>query len=395
MGKMIPLSVPNFEGNEELYVRKAVEQGWVSTAGAYIVELEKKMADYLHMPSAVACQSGTAAIHLAMMECGIEPKDGVIVPTLTFIAAVNPVSYLHAQPIFMDCDDSLCMDPIKLESFCRLECYFEDGKLYTKEGKIHVKAIVVVHVFGNLCDMEAIMAIAKEFRLKVIEDATESLGTKYSQGPLIGRYAGTIGDFGAYSYNGNKIITTGGGGMLVSNHMELLEHARYISTQAKDDPCFYVHNEVGYNYRMTNVQAAIGVAQMEMLDVFLRRKKSQYEYYREKFQNSKFGFLLSFREGTEPNYWFYSFVCNQPLSDEKMRLVVDILTERGIQSRPDWGLIHLQKPYRYAREYRIEQAAMYGSRIINIPCSTNLTTEEMDAVVSGLSEVLEEVANED
>ena len=395
MGKMIPLSVPNFEGNEELYVRKAVEQGWVSTAGAYIVELEKKMADYLQMPSAVACQSGTAAIHLAMMECGIEPKDGVIVPTLTFIAAVNPVSYLHAQPIFMDCDDSLCMDPIKLESFCRLECYFEDGKLYTKEGKIHVKAIVVVHVFGNLCDMEAIMAIAKEFRLKVIEDATESLGTKYSQGPLIGRYAGTIGDFGAYSYNGNKIITTGGGGMLVSNHMELLEHARYISTQAKDDPCFYVHNEVGYNYRMTNVQAAIGVAQMEMLDVFLRRKKSQYEYYREKFQNSKFGFLLSFREGTEPNYWFYSFVCNQLLSDEKMRLVVDKLTERGIQTRPVWGLIHLQKPYRYAREYRIEQAAMYGSRIINIPCSTNLTTEEMDAVVSGLSEVLEEVANED
>ena len=395
MGKMIPLSVPNFEGNEALYVKKAVEQGWVSTAGAYIVELEKKMAEYLHMSSAVACQSGTAAIHLAMMECGIEPKDGVIVPTLTFIAAVNPVSYLHAQPIFMDCDESLCMDPAKLESFCRLECNFESGVLYTKEGKIPIKAIVVVHVFGNLCDMEAIMEIAKEFRLKVIEDATESLGTKYSQGKYVGRYAGTIGDFGAFSYNGNKIITTGGGGMLVSNHVELLEHARYISTQAKDDPCFYVHNEVGYNYRMTNVQAAIGVAQMEMLGEFLQRKKNQYEYYREKFKNSKYGFLLPFREGTNPNYWFYSFVCNQSLSDEKMRAIVEKLAERGIQTRPVWGLIHLQKPYRYARAYRIDQAVAYGSRIINIPCSTNLTIEEMDAVILGLNQVLEEAAHED
>ena len=395
MGKMIPLSVPNFEGNEALYVKKAVEQGWVSTAGAYIVELEKKMAEYLHMSSAVACQSGTAAIHLAMMECGIEPKDGVIVPTLTFIAAVNPVSYLHAQPIFMDCDESLCMDPAKFESFCRLECNFESGVLYTKEGKIPIKAIVVVHVFGNLCDMEAIMEIAKEFRLKVIEDATESLGTKYSQGKYVGRYAGTIGDFGAFSYNGNKIITTGGGGMLVSNHVELLEHARYISTQAKDDPCFYVHNEVGYNYRMTNVQAAIGVAQMEMLEEFLQRKKNQYEYYREKFKNSKYGFLLPFREGTNPNYWFYSFVCNQSLSDEKMRAIVEKLAERGIQTRPVWGLIHLQKPYRYARAYRIDQAVAYGSRIINIPCSTNLTIEEMDAVILGLNQVLEEAAHED
>ena len=395
MGKMIPLSVPNFEGNEELYVKQAVEQGWVSTAGAYIVELEKKMADFLHVSSAVACQSGTAALHLAMMECGIEPKDGVIVPTLTFIAAVNPVSYLHAQPIFMDCDESLCMDPAKLESFCRLECNFESGVLYTKEGKIPIKAIVVVHVFGNLCDMEAIMEIAKEFRLKVIEDATESLGTKYSQGKYVGRYAGTIGDFGAFSYNGNKIITTGGGGMLVSNHVELLEHARYISTQAKDDPCFYVHNEVGYNYRMTNVQAAIGVAQMEMLEEFLQRKKNQYEYYREKFKNSKYGFLLPFRQGTNPNYWFYSFVCNQSLSDEKMRAIVEKLAERGLQTRPVWGLIHLQKPYRYARAYRIDQAVAYGSRIINIPCSTNLTIEEMDAVILGLNQVLEEAAHED
>lgn len=394
MGKMIPLSIPNFEGNEEIYVKQAVEQGWVSTAGAYIVELEKRMAEFLHMPSAVACQSGTAALHLAMMECKVGPNDGVIVPTLTFIAAVNPVSYLYAKPIFMDCDESLCMDPVKLESFCRLECTFEEGKLYTKDGRIQIKAIVVVHVFGNLCDMEAIMAIAKEFRLKVIEDSTESLGTKYTKGAYTGKYAGTIGDFGAFSYNGNKIITTGGGGMLVSNHIDLLEHARYISTQAKDDPCFYIHNEIGYNYRMTNVQAAIGVAQMEMLEEFLQRKKRQYEYYKEKFTNSKYGFLLPFREGTNPNYWFYSFVCNQPLSDDKMRAVVEKLTERGIQTRPVWGLIHLQKPYRFERAYRIEQAAMYGSRIINIPCSTNLTVEEMDAVVVGLNQVLEEIANE-
>lgn len=270
---MIPLSVPNFEGNEEKYVLDAVSQGWVSTGGAYVDKLEKDIAEYVSTPGAVACQSGTAALHLALIECGVRQEDMVIVPALTFIAAVNPVMYMHAEPVFMDCDDSLCMDPAKLQSFCEEECMLVSGQLIHRRTKKQVKAVIIVHVFGNMAEMEELLSIARAYHLKVIEDATEALGTYYEEGIYEGRMAGTLGDYGAFSFNGNKIITTGGGGMLVSHDKETLRHIKYLSTQAKDDPHFYIHNEVGYNYRMTNVQAAIGVAQMEELEEFIRRDR--------------------------------------------------------------------------------------------------------------------------
>ena len=177
MDKIIPLSIPNFEGNEKLYVDKALEEGWVSTGGAYINQLEESIAQFLKVPSAVACQSGTAGLHLAMIEAGVQPNDYVIVPTLTFIAAVNPVHYQFAEPIFMDCDDSLCLDAKKLKIFCEQECYIKEENLIYKKTERIIKAVVVVHVFGNMADMEAIMEIAKKYKLKVIEDATEALGT--------------------------------------------------------------------------------------------------------------------------------------------------------------------------------------------------------------------------
>ena len=200
---MIPLSVPNFEGNEVDYVTDAVSQGWVSTGGAYISEFEQKFADFVRVPAAVACQSGTAALHLALIECGLQPGEMVIVPTLTFIAAVNPVRYQGADPVFMDCDDSLCMDPEKLLRFCREECEFDKDSscLYHRKTGKRIRALVVVHVFGNMADMETIMDIAGAYGLQVIEDATEALGTKYTKGRYAGKYAGTIGDFGAYSFN--------------------------------------------------------------------------------------------------------------------------------------------------------------------------------------------------
>ena len=211
MSRFIPLSIPNFEGNERKYVDDAIDQGWVSTGGAYITKLEEQMAGFLHVEKVAACQSGTSALHLSLLECNVQPGDMVIVPTLTFIAAVNPVHYQFAEPVFMDCDASLCMDPVKLRRFCEKECHVEQKQLiHTASGK-KIKAVIVVHVFGNLADMESIMDIAEEYHLKVIEDATEALGSHYIEGRFAGKYAGTIGDFGAYSFNGNKIITTGGG----------------------------------------------------------------------------------------------------------------------------------------------------------------------------------------
>lgn len=385
--RQLPLSVPNFEGNEKKYVDDAIEKVWVSTGGTYINQLEQQIAEFLNIEQAVAVQSGTAAIHLALMECDVKPGDLVIVPTLTFIAAVNPVRYQFAEPIFMDCDDSFCMDPVKLKQFLQDECDIIDDKvIHTRTGK-QIKAIVVVHVFGNMADMEAIMDIAKEYKLFVIEDATEALGTKYVSGKYEGEFAGTIGDFGAFSFNGNKIITTGGGGMVVAKDSAKAEHMRYLSTQAKDDPLFYVHNEIGYNYRMTNVQAAIGVAQMEELPEFIERKNANYDRYAVLLSDWEHGELGEFRQGIRSNKWFYSLILKDDIQKD-VEEIIHNLSDKQIQTRAIWGLIHEQKPYRECIAYKIQKANYYKNHVINIPCSTNLSEEDIEYVVSTIKEVI-------
>lgn len=389
MSRFIPLSIPNFEGNERKYVDDALDQGWVSTGGAYITKLEGKLADFLNVEKTAAVQSGTSALHLSLIACGVQPGDMVIVPTLTFIAAVNPVRYQFAEPVFMDCDDSLCMDPQKLRRFCENECVTENGQLKHKSTGKTVKAVVVVHVFGNMADMEAIMDIAEEFYLKVIEDATEALGTKYIRGRYSEKFAGTIGDFGAYSFNGNKIITTGGGGAVTAKDPAEVEHLKYLSTQAKDDPHFYVHNEIGYNYRMTNLQAALGVAQMEELPEFIHRKQENYRFYQQLLQGFPNGTLFSFREGTSSNKWFYSLKLNmEKLQTKKMRDVITMLQECGVQTRAIWGLIHEQLPYQKAIAYEMEKAPYYSRCILNIPSSTQITTEDIRFVVEKVKKIL-------
>lgn len=389
MEEFIPLSIPNFEGNEEKYVLDAVKQGWVSTGGTYITELEQKLAEYLQVAQVIACQSGTSALHLALMECGVIPGDLVLVPTLTFIAAVNPVRYQFAEPFFMDCDDSLCIDPIKLRQFCKQECEIRNGELHYKGTNQVIRALVVVHIFGNLANMEQIMEIAEEYHLKVVEDATEALGSRFLSGCYAGKMAGTIGDFGAFSFNGNKIITTGGGGAVVARDEAQLKHIKYISTQAKDDSLYYIHNEVGYNYRMTNLQAALGVAQLEYLPEFINRKKNNYEMYQEYFSLISDVRLLGFRKGTDANKWFYSLMMPERYAGN-LHLAIEQLQKKGIQTRPIWGLIHQQQPYQSNQAYQIEKAIYYSQRIINIPCSTNLTKAQIKRVIDGIQEVISE-----
>lgn len=388
MEKFIPLSIPNFEGNERKYVDDAINQGWVSTGGAYITKLEQMMADYLHVENVAACQSGTAGLHLALISCGVQPGDMVIVPTLTFIAAVNPVRYQFAEPVFMDCDDSLCMDPGKLEKFCKEECELVEDKLIHKiSGKI-VKAVVVVHVFGNLADMESIMTTAKRYHLKVVEDATEALGSRYTEGEFAGKYAGTIGDYGAFSYNGNKIITTGGGGAITAKDSTEVDYIRYLSTQAKDDSHYYIHNEIGYNYRMTNLQAALGVAQMEELPEFVKRKHKNYDLYKQLFAEEKHIRLLEFREGTYSNQWFYSLELDMEYLNCSLRDVITKLEQKGVQTRAIWGLIHEQRPYENALVYEMEKAPYYSSCILNFPSSTQITEEEIIFVAEKIKEII-------
>ncbi len=392
MARFVPLSIPNFEGNEKKYVDDAIAQGWVSTGGAYISELEMRMAEFLHVDNVAACQSGTSALHLALVEAGVRPGDVVLVPPLTFIAAVNPVRYQFATPVFIDCDDSFCMDPVKLRQFCDEECMWKENLLTYKDRV--VRAIVVVHVFGNMADMESIMRVAEKYHVKVIEDATEALGTCYTDGVYAGTFAGTIGDFGAYSFNGNKIITTGGGGAITAKNSQIVDHIRYLSTQAKDDTHYYIHNEVGYNYRMTNLQAAVGVAQMEELPEFIRRKRRNYQLYRQQLQDFSLGKLMEFREGTASNQWFYSLEIDRTKIHASMRDIITKLEERGIQTRAIWGLINEQLPYQNEVTFRLEKAPYYAKRIINLPCSTQITEEEIKYVVTQVKEVLGEFANE-
>jgi len=392
MSDFVPLSVPNFEGNEKKYVDDALDQGWVSTGGAYIKELEKKLAGFMNIENVAACQSGTAALHLSMVQCKIKPGDIVMVPPLTFIAAVNPVKYQYADPVFIDCDDSFCIDPVKLRSFCENECLFKEG-LLTYKGR-PVKAVVVVHVFGNLADMEEIMKIAADFNLKVIEDATEALGSYFTEGPYKGRFAGTIGDYGAFSFNGNKIITTGGGGAVTALDPKEVDHIRYLSTQAKDDPHYYIHNEIGYNYRMTNLQAALGVAQMEELDEFIRRKNINYGLYQELFKNFEYGRIVPFRKGTRSNKWFYSLEINRDKIKASMREIITGLEKRNVGTRAIWGLINEQRPYQGEITYKIEKAPYYAERILNIPCSTNLTEGDIKFVYDTIKDFFKELAND-
>ena len=381
----IPLSVPNLNKKEILKnLEECLESGWVSTGGKFIPEFEDKVKKYIKTKCAAGVQSGTAGLHLSLQVLGVQRDEEVIVPTLTFIAAVNPVTYLGANPVFIDCDDSLCMDPIKLEKFCSEECDFIDGILVNKKTNRKIRVLVIVHVFGNMADMEKIMDIAKKYNLKVLEDATEALGTYYTEGKYKGKFAGTMGDLGVLSFNANKIITTGGGGMVVGDNYDLVEKVRFLSSQAKKDPLYFIHDEIGYNYRMLNLQAALGSSQIDELEAFIETKTKNYYLYKEAINNIEGLQLLTFRKGIRPNYWFYALVVDEEKyglnKDELLRKLVS----ENIQTRPIWGLIHQQKPYQEYEAYQMEKSLWYHERVLNIPCSSNLTEEEVKIVISKL-----------
>lgn len=380
MRREIPLSVPNLDMEILDNLSECIRSGWVSTGGAYISEFEGKVANYVKAAGAVGVQSGTGGLHIALRALGVAPGDEVLVPTLTFIAAVNPISYVGAHPVFMDCNEFFCMDCDKLEKFLKEECRMVKGKLLNCSTSRFVTAIVPVHVFGNICDMDAIMSLAKSYRLKVLEDATEALGSYYESGYYKGQFAGTIGDMGVYSFNANKIITTGGGGMMVSQSESYLDYARYLAVQAKKDTLYFVHDEVGHNYRMLNLQAALGVSQIEQLEGFIKAKLQNFELYSASLNGVEGLRMLPFSKG-RCNHWFYSLLVTEDAFGMGRDELMHRLIEEGIQCRPVWKLIHTQKPYESCQAYEIEKAPFYESHVLNIPCSSHLTEEDVLYVI--------------
>ena len=385
---MIPLSVPNLKGNESIYLKNCIDTEWVSSVGKYVNDFEVQIAKYTGTKYAVACSSGTAALQLSLIAVGVEPDDEVIVPTMTFIATPNSVSYLNANPVFLDCDKYLNIDIEKLETFFKEETYYKDGSTFNKLSNKKISAIIPVHVSGNAVDMESIVSICEHRNIKIVEDAAEAMGTKYLEGKYKNRHAGSIGLVGCLSFNGNKIITSGGGGMVITNDESIANKVKYLSTQANNDSLQYVHNEIGFNYRLTNIQAAVGVAQLEKLDDFVLKKNQINNYYKSELKSVDALKINPSPEYSSNNHWMTSIFLKNTF-DEKLRdSIMNKLGKIGIQTRPMWHLCHLQKPYIKKQSYKIENALDIQMKTINVPSSTGISEEQLSEVVLKLKHLL-------
>jgi len=377
----IPLSVPVLAGNEWDYVRECLDSGWISASGEYVTRFEDAVRAFTGAPHAVACSSGTAALHVALELAGVNAGHAVIVPTMTFIASANSVRYRGGEPILLDCDAYLNIDADRLEQY--LAEFWQPALRRVVDAATgrEVRAIMPVHVYGNLCNMERLMDLAERYGLAVVEDATESLGSTFTAGRYAGRHAGTLGTLAALSFNGNKIVTTGGGGMILTGDAQLAARARYLTTQAKDDSLRYVHGAVGYNYRISNVLAAIGVAQMEQLPAFIRVKRRNWKRYADGLEAIPGLSLMDAPEGTDPNRWFYALVIDEDQFGMDRDALMEQLAESGVEARPLWLPIHLQPPYRGCRVVGGERAVWYCQRVLSLPCSSDLRPADVDRVL--------------
>ena len=387
--KEIVLSEPNICGNEWHYVKECLDSGWVSSAGKYVDLFGKKIEKYTGTKYAVACVNGTSALQVSLFLAGVREGDEVIVPTLTFIAPVNAIAYNGATPVFTDCDDFYNMDIEKTIDFIQKETKFVSGTsqhtINRKTGN-RISAIIPVHVWGNAAKLDDLIPICQERNITVVEDASESLGTYFSDGKFKGKHMGTIAKLGCLSFNGNKIITTGGGGMILTNDKNLAEKARYLTTQAKDEPLSYIHNEIGYNFRLTNVQAALGVAQFEQLPKFLKIKKNIYKKYIEALENINGLEIAPVPEYAENNHWLNLLQVDHVLYGRERDTIMNRMKDHRVQTRPIWKLNHLQKPYRNCQTDRIEKALELVNKSVCLPSSTNLRDDEMKKIIHILNE---------
>lgn len=368
---MIPLSVPNLSGNEWQYVKDCLDSNWVSSVGAYVNRFEEITAQFTGAKYAVATSNGTAALHISLLLAGVERDNLVIAPNLTFVASINAIKYAGAKPILIDIDsESWQMNLSLLEEFLSNETVIHEDHSLLKSTNQKIKAIMPVHILGNMTDMVRLQAIATKYKLVIVEDSTEALGSYQN-----GQHAGTFGLLGTISYNGNKLITTGGGGMIITNNEHLAKQAKHLTTTAKASPDEYFHDEVGYNYRLVNILAAMGVAQMEQLPTFLKRKKEVAQFYIDslsKIEDIKF---QQVRDDVQPNNWLFTamFPTAKPL--------LKSLNNAGIIARPFWipmNNLPANKTDLYLTHNDISNQ-IYAN-CISLPCSTNITDEEASSV---------------
>ena len=376
---MIPLSVPNIAGNEWKYVKDCLDTGWISSVGSYVNKFEEMVAGFAGAKHGIAAVNGTAALHIALMLSGVKPDDYVILPNLTFVASANSIRYCGADPLLIDADPDLWqMDLDLLETFLENETDEKNGHLiYIKDGR-RIGAIMPVHILGNIGNMDRFLSIVEKYPLPVVEDSTEALGSTYK-----GIHAGRFSRMACFSFNGNKIVSTGGGGVIVTDDDELARHAKHITTTAKAKSDEYYHDEVGYNYRLVNILAAVGVAQMELLPSFIKRKKEITAYYKTNLEG-----VLDIRFQTElpevsTNAWLVT------IQTEKQKELLDHLNSHEVLSRPFWVPMN-QLPMYNSCEYitQNDNAGRIYKTCLSIPCSTNIKDEELAVVVKEIKSAI-------
>jgi len=361
----IPLHEPRFLGNEKKYLNECIDSTFVSSVGKFVDEFEEKIASYTGAKYAVATSNGTSALHISLLLANVEQNDEVITQPLTFIATCNAISYCNASPVFIDVDkDTMGMSPVALEIFLKENAEVKNQQCVNKStGKI-IKACIPMHTFGHPCRIEEIQKICKEWHIVLVEDSAESLGSFYR-----GQHTGTFGELGVISFNGNKIITSGGGGCILTNNEDLAKKAKHITTTAKEPHKWeYSHDMVGYNYRMPNLNAALMVAQLEQLDGFLKSKRSLAKIYKKFFQNGDIHFVTD-PENAKSNYWLNSIVLK---SKDQRDLFLDETNSKGIMTRPIWVLMNKLPMFEKAQCGDLTNSEWLEERVVNIPSSVIL-----------------------
>ena len=379
--EMIPLSAPEIRGNEWSYVKECLDTGWVSSVGPFVERFEGSVADFVGAKYAVATVNGTSALHVALRLAGVEAADEVLVSALTFIAPAYAVRYLGAFPVFIDAEPNYWqMDAQQVIDFLEKKCEWKNKELRNRSTGRRVRAILPVHILGHSVDVEAFRGVANKYDLPIVEDATESLGAKYH-----GRPAGTLGDVACFSFNGNKIITTGGGGMIVTNNQEWARKAKYLTTQAKDDPLEYVHNEIGYNYRLTNLLAAMGCAQMEQLPAYIAAKRRIASLYSKALEGVPG--ITPMREASwaYSTFWLYTILIHPQLFGMDSRALLRAFAKEKIQTRPLWQPIHLSKAFADCGSFDCPVAEQLNREALSLPCSVGITDEDLQAVIAVLT----------
>jgi perosamine synthetase len=373
----IPLIEPEIRGNEWNYVRDCLETGWVSSAGAYVDRFERGIVDRVGTRFAVATVNGTAALHVALLLVGVKPEDEVLVSTLTFIAPVNAIRYVGAWPVFIDAEpDFWQMDPSGVVDFLERNCNWHNGALRNRLTGRRVSAVIPVHILGHPVDLDPILEIARKYDLKVVEDATESLGAMYK-----GRRVGSLAEIAAFSFNGNKIITTGGGGMLATSNEEWARKAKYLTTQAKDDPTEYIHSEIGYNYRLTNLLAAMGCAQLEQLEAFIAAKQRIAVRYAEGLQGLPGISVMKEASWGSSIWWLYTILVDAAAFGAGSRQLMRSLSSKGIQTRPLWQPIHMSGAHKSQSTTTLPIAERLYEQALSLPCSVGLSEEKQSKVI--------------